>query len=157
MAVKAIKKSVKYRSTDGNEYDTKEEAERHDALWNARNEFDNARKKFGKLLAETQTTGDGEAFEFGWRSYWYVTPTWGGFPELRTIRFSEYQFDFDDSDVFQIFNIEDGNRKRYAISDLYVSKHKARAALIAAQEERVRFFRETIDEHKAFLDRESQR
>ena len=51
MAVKAIKKSVKYRSTDGNEYDTKEEAERHDALWNARNEFDNARKKFGKLLA----------------------------------------------------------------------------------------------------------
>ena len=148
--VKKITRRTKFEASDGREFDTTEEAEKHERITDATREFERARTVLGQLLAETQRTADGERFTFRWAEYWFVRNGFGGFPDIFPVRFERYNFDFDDADQFVIIIYDpDGKARRFPVNALYCRKANADKALVVAQEERIELFRQQLDETKA--------
>jgi hypothetical protein len=151
MAVKKVPQV--YETSDGLEFESKKQAERHEALIEARELFEGARERFGERLAQTQKTADGVSFEFGiCRDYWVVVPCWAGLPRLRKIWFSymgDQRFEISEDDEITLLYSEredgHGSRTRYKISDLYYSEKEAKKALLAAQQKRLEEFTEEVE------------
>ena len=141
-----VEKQVIYKADDGAEFATEAEAIRHDKITEAHRDFERSRKKYGKLLLETQKTADGVAFDLDrWSEYWAVLNTFRTIPDIRPIRFSKYNFDFhyDDDDVLYIVHKEDGqNPRRFKINELYSTREAAAGQLLTCLDE----FRSLIDE-----------
>jgi hypothetical protein len=143
---------VTYRTSDGREFDQKADAERHDALVEARRAYQDAREVFGRLLSAAQLTADGERFDYTrWREYYWITPGWNGRPELEAVSFgygTTFGFDYH-SDRPEI-TVQRGGATRdtrtYQVSELYSSQAKAEAALLVAAEK-------WLEEQKAAIER----
>lgn len=148
-----IKKTeVKFRTTDGSEFDTEKEAEKHEELYQANEAYDTARRRLGKLLAETQKTADGKAFEFGiYRDYYFVTPGYWSWPALQQIPYLGWSWQWDNSgDKFTIFTDHpDGKRLRFEIGNLYADKRLAEKALLEAREKRIAELHEEMEQMRA--------
>lgn len=154
MAVTEI--PTKYSASDGREFNTQDEAERHEQFIVAQKEYETARNRFGRLLAETQLTADGKPFRFdAFKRYWHVTAGWSGMPALSEVRFDGWNYQFDVSDRFVIRQDEgrDGNQRwvEYRIDVLYANYPKAERALLAAQEKWLAVHAEKVDELRAAL------
>ena len=150
MAVKEV--PTKYTTTDGREFNSKDEAERHDALITARDAYEFARHRFAECLARTQRTSDGHLFDFnGIRTYYYVSYNFWGMPALSEVPYMGRFWDFDDRDGF-VFNYKDGDRWReYAIRDMYADKREAEKAVLEAQERRLQDYSEQVAEERKRL------
>lgn len=136
-----------YKASDGKEFDTKEDAERHDAVVTAARKFREARHRLGRVLAEREKTADGHPFEFTvLGDYYYVSPGWGGMPGLSRVSFYVWscEFEVDDEERVTIrLHKQTGppykdSYEEYRIRDLYRDERKAKLALLAAQEEWLR-------------------
>ena len=155
MAVKKVPGT--YAASDGQEFDDEEEAKRHDELITARQEYDDARKKFNRVLAQTQKTADGETFDFGlFTSYYYITDYYYTQPSLKHVNFLGWNFEIDEhDDSVEISQAEGetGREHRFSckISRLYVSKKRAEIALINALESWLDEQRRTVNEIKKDL------
>ena len=126
-----------FKTSDGQKFDTIEEAERHEVLITAREQYNQGRRAFNRALAMTQKTADGELFDFGiFRDYYYITPGWSGCPALQAVNFLGWNYEVEDNDDVKISKERDSDRQRisYPIKDLYRHKRKAEIALVAAQE-----------------------
>lgn len=146
MAVKPVPR--KFETSDGQEFDTKEEAERHDKLTEAKAEFDTAQRKLLVAFAETCKTADGHAFEFGWHKYSYIDQ-FIGWPNLREIEFwrawdQQFRIDTENDDELILIKSEPDRSSHwltrnyeFRISDLYHDRAEALNALIAKQEEEI--------------------
>lgn len=140
MAIEPI--PMRYATDDGQQFATKEEALRHEALVEAEGQCQEAQWRLGRLLAETQRTADGRLFEFTTlRDYWYVSAWWGGLPVLRRVSFYIWNCRVDrdrDQDEVVIWQEESEGKDRrtqeYRIGELYVSERAAEKDLLAAQE-----------------------
>lgn len=144
------KAPVKFQTEDGRKFDTEEEAKRHEKLATARDAFWAARKTLGRLLAETQRTADGEAFTFDFHTYYFVTESWSGMPDVREISFCRYDFDFDDTDVFRVIVCDnDAKHREYRITDLYANRSTADRALLVAQQKRLEELGKLVAETRA--------
>ncbi len=139
--------SVKYRASDGETFNSKAEAERHDALIVARDKYEEAEKAFGILLAETTKTADGCVFEFGWFTYYRIIDGYY-WPQLEEVRLCLPRIAVNAGEV-TIINTINGNYRDYRVSDLYKSKKFAEKALASLQEDRIADYQRQVDEMKA--------
>jgi uncharacterized protein YkwD len=127
-----VKKSVFV--SHGKEFETKAEADKYDALHTARKEYEDAQHKLQQLLAETQKTADGQAFEFGVFHDYHTIVTFYGFPVLTTVSFMCWNWTVQE-DEFGVSIKEDRGRddRFFRITSLYADKRNAEKALAAAQ------------------------
>jgi hypothetical protein len=138
MAIQAVPQ--KFRASDGREFVTQREAERHERLITAETSYRDSRRAFGRALAQTQKTADGALFDFDRWTYIALLRPFGQLPRLREVRFYGFAFDFDDrDDCFTIMQDEGEGQHRYRasyrIDELYTAQAAADVALLAAQEE----------------------
>lgn len=137
------KSKTVYKASDGSEHATEDAADRRSVLVEAQRQFESAAKAVSRSLGATAMTADGEPFEMGgWASYWYVSPGWGGMPQLLQKRC--YSFDaevrLDHREECLILRCLEGEGSRreyrdYEINTLYKSEQKAREALVKACDE----------------------
>ncbi len=131
---------VKYKSSDGQEFETEDEAQSHEKLIEAKERYEAARSAYGQILHESQKTADGCPFEFSiFADYWYIADSWK-FPQLDKVSFFRGNCDLNDEDETVIIQHHDdyrGNRHftNYSIGELYRYKKNAQVALLAAQKE----------------------
>jgi hypothetical protein len=135
------KRPETYSTSDGKEFTDANEAARHEAAVQAVQEFGEARKRLGRLLAGSQRTADGQAFEMGiWRDYYHLAPGYFDMPALVPVNFSyQTEFGLDESGAVTLIKTEhdrSGARRdtSYRVSDLYFRREAAEEALLAAQE-----------------------
>ena len=151
----AVRQEVKFKSSDGQEFNNETEAQRHDALITAREEYKTALAKLNRCIAETARTADGHLFTFGvWQTYHYVTPGYFSMPALAEVPYLGWNWDLNEYDDAVEIVIREGtdNRVRaFKIGDLYMSKRAAQVALIKAQKEWLKEREEQIAENERSL------
>lgn len=139
----AVKESPKTYEAHGREFKTRKEAERHDQLYTAREAYQDAGKKYQRLLAESVKTADGVQFEFGvFRDYYYVTPYFYKMPEIDKVCYlcdswavrGNGEQDVEIRDELQRDGSDKVHRPWVKITDLYYSREAAERALLAARE-----------------------
>lgn len=144
---------VKFKASDGMEFESAVEAERHDGLVLAREAYVEACRLLNRRLAETQRTADGQMFDFGLsRDYWYLAPGWQTMPRMYAISFSGWSCSVEvrsDGGVAIISEDETRSRTAYRIVDLYRNKRKAEEALVAAKEEWLAVRSQEVAEYRA--------
>lgn len=141
----------KFETEDGREFDTREAAERHERVAAATEKYNDARREFGRALAETQKTADGKRFSFDQSCYWYVTDGIFNIPTIVEVRYLGSNLEFDDSDEFTIIDKlyqSDGHvsRNEYKISKLYATEAAAKKAYVDAIEKWATECRKHADE-----------
>lgn len=147
-------------TTDREEFDNQQDAEAHQAVIDAKQEFVAASDKFIRLLAQSYRTADGELFDFTER-YYVVDTGFGFLPELKEVTFyiHDLQHCQIDGKRFYISPWVHSNemtrpgftRKYYEISKLYSKKKNAIKVQVSQYEEHVANNQETIDKLKAML------
>lgn len=134
-----VKQEVKFTSSDGREFDNEVEAQRHDELIVAREEYNNALAKMNSLIVKTTRTADGYLCELGiFKDYWYISPGWHGLPDIRKVPYLGWNWHLSHhNDQVVIVHRESGRDRtdEYAIADLYADKKNALAALVEAQKQ----------------------
>jgi hypothetical protein len=125
MAVRQSK--PKFVASDGEKFDSQEDAERYDLLIEAKRVFDSAKRSYDRALARSQKTADGEPFE-GFDTHWHVGWFRG---EARCCRVSFYEYElrvetdgtieikpYGEKDVYlpikELYRYEKNARKKYA-------------------------------------------
>lgn len=128
---------VMYQSSDGQEFDNQAVAEKHEQFLTARKEYERAQAVYGKLIAESQTTMDGEPFKYNmWHDYWRIVRIWGHIPQIEKIDFHMPNYSVDGFDRVSIHNgYASGGRGPYLVGELYFHKKNAQAALLVAIDE----------------------
>lgn len=144
-----------YRTNDGGEFDTKAAADKHEAMIEAKREFENAQAKFAKAVVGTYKTADGEQFEFRWSQYWYIRDSFS-FPALHPVRLEgwyDQEFCVDNSGKFFVVerSTDRKHESRYDVTELYKDERKARAALADAMQERIKQYRQQLAELRKSL------
>lgn len=133
----AIKEQRTFKASDGKEFDSKTEAQKHDDLAVAREEYKNALRKLNTLIAETTRTADGHLFDLGmWSTYYYITPGYFDMPQLKEVPYLSWNWDLNEyDDAVEIITREGNDQRRfeYKINALYREKRKALAALVETQ------------------------
>jgi hypothetical protein len=152
----------KFKASDGREFDTKKEAERHEAVITAVKEYEDAKHRLGRCLAEREKTADGQPFDFAhWGDYFYVTPGYGGMPGLSRVSFYVWTCTFD-VDGLERVTIRQHRQvgppyqdrvEEYRIRDLYADERAARRALLKAQGEWLTERAKEVAELKAELEK----
>lgn len=137
MAVKTNKQTF---TAAGREYDTREEAERADKLYTARQKLEDAHRAYQKTLGESAKTADGEQFEFGtWGDYWRITNPVYSMPRMVRMQFICWAWSVrsGNEEVVEIAeHKDDGREPAYVpIRELYKSERAAQVALLAAQKQ----------------------
>lgn len=134
----SVREEITFKSSDGREFDNAVEAQRHDELIVARQEYEQALARMNSLIVKTTRTADGYLCELGiFIDYWYVSPGWSGMPNLHKVPYLGWNWHLSyHGDEVVIVHRESGRERsdEYAIKDLYRSKKEALAALVKAQE-----------------------
>lgn len=131
-----------FKTSDGQEFDDEDAAQRHEEFIEAKKDYEAARQRWTRVLAESQTTADGHPFDFSMmRDYWFVTRWIGAMPSLQAVSFYIHNCDVNDNDEGSIHQLRDSGRDgtwiKYRISELYLSKTEATKALVVAQKEHI--------------------
>lgn len=148
----AIKKNPKtYQTDDGREFSSKANASKHEKLAAAWEAYKTARVRLGRIVAESQKTADGVAFDFSRWDYWYVSESWGGMPSLSKVAFYVHSVEFvfredDANDELALLYSDrsDGRLTEYRIGDLYYHEHNAKVALAEAMRERIQMHADAL-------------
>lgn len=133
------KKPEVFRTSDGREFADGEDAERHETLIAAVNEFEKSRENLLCAMAHTNRTADGELMDpTQWGTYYQVL-AWAHDPHVTEVSFyysTEIQLDGDRLYLVTPWLGKDRDSKRYLISELYAHKTNADRALRVLLEER---------------------
>jgi len=126
----------------GKEFDTMGEAQRHSAICDARDELEEAQRKFERVLAEGCKTADGHPFRFGvFADYWSVFAPHRSMPHLVHTEYFCNAWRVREHPVngaLEICHEPSDSEKRgrwIEIRYLYAKEANANAALLAAQRE----------------------
>lgn len=150
-----VQQSKVFTTKDGREFSSREAAEAHEAISTAYLAYERARMILGDLLAKLERTADGQPFRFGvFHDYFYINPAWGGRPHLETVNYCgrnwEYNLEeYSETGEIKLLQTNNGRESAYRVSELYVSKAKAEAALIPLLEEWLEKQRVEIAQMKA--------
>lgn len=151
MAVRVNKQTF---AAAGREFDTKEEAERHDKLYSARIALEDADHAYQMLLAESCLTADRKLFNFGlFRDYWWVFGGgYGGMPSLMRLNYSCRSWTVrDGEDVVEIKDstADRGDGRYIPIRELYTDEGNAKRAMLAKRREWLSGIMRLIEEDEA--------
>lgn len=126
-----------FKSEDGQEFLTEEEARKHDKVLKAQSDYRDAQLTYHRALLRSLKTADGAFFDFGLFNDYYYVDDWGmgSLPYLNKVHFHGWNFQLDEADEAGITMRDGTNHRWFRISDLYVSKHEAQKALLKRQEE----------------------
>lgn len=135
MAVTETK--VMYQSSDGREFDTLDDAVKHDEFTAAREAYERAVAVYGKRIAESTKTLDGIPFVISmWHDYWHVSYQWGRCPVLEKVNFTLPYFEIHENDEVRIrMGMVYEDRRRWSVNELYYEKKNALEALAVAIDE----------------------
>lgn len=149
--VKKIK--AVYRASDGAKFETEAEAEAHEAVVNALEEYTEAKVRFTRAILKTQKTADGHPFDLSRTSVFYIIKSWPYFPHIERVSIYPYNVTVDERDVGTVIDgrWEDYKWKttEYRIADLYQNEQVALRALLEMQEKEMAIHRKTVEETKA--------
>src|SRR3990167_9584838 len=129
----------KFQTTDGLEFPSKEDAQIHQDLIDAKVSYETAFFRYTKKLSEIEKTADGKPFMFKtWETYWYLNDfSFHRVPLLEKIEIgmSNASLDFNESGkIYLVYRREPTQCRHYKIDELYVSEMEAKKALIKARE-----------------------
>lgn len=138
-----------YITSDGREFTNVDDAERHESLVIATNEFEAARKNLLHAMAHTKHTADGQLMDpTRWGTY-YIVREWAIDPHVAEVSFYyDTQIELDGDRIYLVeprWSGKDRGPQRYAIDDLYASKKKAECALRVTLEERAAKLQKRIE------------
>lgn len=143
--MKTVKSKTTYHAKDGREFTDQTAALHYEELLDAKEAYEEAKRNFGKLLAETCNTADGEPFRVGlFSDYWYVTHGYFAMPNLLKVDFWGRNWTLEENrqdeatTVVLIGNLADDGSKMdrgraFRIDELYAKESNAKAALLVAQ------------------------
>lgn len=148
MAVSEI--PTKFQTSDGQEFDNKEEAERHEDVTAAFREWERASEKLDKIIAENTRTADGELFSTRMlQRYYVVRERYGQIPQMFELPWLGMRLRLSQRDEPTIeHRFENGQTAEYEISRLYAKHQNAERALITAQ-------RKWLSEQSASVEEEA--
>lgn len=148
-----VTEQTEFKTSDGRKFSDKREAEKHDALILARQEYKDALRKMNRLIAETTRTADEHLFELvGFHTFYFVAHGWNSKPVLTEVPYIGYNWNLQERhDAVVIVVDRDGSsqtrqRYEYPIGDLYYEKSKALRALVQAQADWLTERRQEIEE-----------
>jgi hypothetical protein len=128
--------AARFKTTDGQEWERKEDAERHQAFVDAEEELAKARRRYQRALAGSQKTADGVAFEPGlMKDYYAIHFTLSG-PRLERISFGGWNFRCehrsDANGVYVVVMDTDiqGRARDFPIRTLYAHERNAKLELL---------------------------
>lgn len=150
MAVKEVPQ--RFKTTDGVEFATKAEAERHQAVVDANQQFEKAQRQLALATIESYKTADGQPFEFSLFVDYYLVVEGIGWPSLHTVSFMRsYSLRFKpEEDGVLSFYEEHGRASRYGrVSELYRCPMAAKRALAEAKQRRLETYQADLDSLRA--------
>ena len=139
-----------YKSNDGAEWPTEEQAEKRDQLMNAEKQLCEATREVMRCLGETALTADGKQFNMReCNDYWRVAENWFSFPEVEKFWFYPHNVyvDYCDKQVDLTVRWYDNERREYQnykIKELYTTEKAAKQACKKLGEERIQEMQERI-------------
>lgn len=151
----ARKKPELFVAEDGKEFESEEEADRHNLLIAADRAFQSARKQYDRVLAESQMTADGEPFRaVAAADYWYVKDVFC-WPELHCVSFYLSNFALNEHGQIELLEYHGRNHdlsvRHFRIADLYARDRNAKRALLKARTERLAELQEGVGKLEAEL------
>lgn len=149
-----------FATTDGQSFEDKKDAERHQALLDAFAAFHDAEARLNRELMENATTADGIRFSFEPWSYYRVQEWWPGMPTLEKVdtlsllteaRACEARVHREGEDVVLVYYRSRANERGYqrqevSIGSLYRLETNALRALAIAQREWLSEATKTVEE-----------
>lgn len=138
---------VVYKSKDGETFKTEGDADAHDKLVAAEQQFNHAVECVRRAFRETAMTADGEPIHcHGWSKYWRVREVFGEKPAIEEISLWSYdvsaRVDTSGSDI--VFEMSGDSSKSWhrsvRASELYARHANAKRALLKVCEERLAQF-----------------
>ena len=130
-----------FRTSDGKEFTSKPDAERHEALVAAAGAYESAQRRYAHALWESQQTADGQRFKFEHWDYYHIA--WSGdWPCLGEVHFYPSRCTLDETDALLIHTTREDARGQtmhlsYRIDELYADERAAKKALLAEQRKRL--------------------
>lgn len=148
----ATRVSQSFRTSDGEEFDSCDDAERHEAVLAAKESFETAAREYGEIMANEAQTADNERIElFCMHDYFYINPNYFGIPDVRRVSFYRWNCHYDLRDGLTISQETDGKYHHYPAKELYRHEKNAQRALIAAQRKRIQEFTDQVDREEKKL------
>lgn len=148
------KQETTYKSADGKKFKTANEADRHDAILLAKDEYDTSRRKLAIALLANERTADGQPIDIANRTLYCVVNKHYS-PMIQECKFywNAWDWGIDDDDRVQLhFRMTDRDKERWVtvkIDDLYADQDKARMAVIEARREIIRNMVDNLAEDEA--------
>lgn len=133
------KKETVFRAGDGKKCKTEAEADRHDEILRAKDEYQTARRHLGLVLLKNERTADGRQICVGNRTLYCVVNSHHA-PQIQECKFfwNAWDWGIDDNDCLQLsFRLGCGDRERWVVvglDDLYADADNARQAVIEAKQ-----------------------
>ena len=142
-----------YQSKTGRSFPTAEEADRYDRLVESKEEYERARAKYARALAETNVTADGHQFELTTlHTYYFVVEPHGwSQPHLGEVSFYLWHCDVDGSNQGVILVKRDDGEgyTTYRISELYYYESAAKAKMAESMEQFISWMQEDLEKLKS--------
>jgi len=132
------KQKTTYESSDGREFKTQAEAERHDAVRLAKKDYEAARWKLGTVLLADELTADGERIEVGVRTLYCIIGRYHA-PVIQecTFYWNSWDWQLGRNDRLELrFRVTRGSDEQWVtvpLSDMYANRDNARQAVIDAK------------------------
>lgn len=146
---------AKYEADDGTLHDSERKANARNALIKAGADLKDAVKRVQRHMLEGATTADGETVDLEkWNELWFIRDAFGHVPTLGRVTFYIHSLDVDldrDQVIVREYHHDErsgGRYQSYRISELYLDKKKAQAALVKLAEERLALFAEDVEKIK---------
>lgn len=151
---KAKKLPTRYEASDGQEFDTEAEAERHSEFVDAKRKYENAKLCYMKVVCEREKTADGEPFNFTMmHDYFIIRDYVGSIPHLERVSFYLHNCTIeDDRQRLEIIQTTGDRRQCYPICQLYYREREANRELVKIRRKRLAEMMQETDEMEKKLE-----
>lgn len=145
-----VSQSIKFTTTDGEEFDTQEEALEHEQVHEAERKYKEAVKELEIAIASKLKTADGHPFKIsGHSEYWYVFGRFNSTrPVVKRVIINKYRFELINNDHGKIKGIScDWDKEQemeFSVEYLYKNENKAWEEVFEILKER----KQSMDDYK---------
>ena len=140
-----VKAKTTYKADDGQTFDSKEEAERHDEIARLKRAYETARDEFGLAVLRGQKTADGKLFKIApGPDYYLLLKPWYSPPRIVSVHFYWTHWDWflgDNEELKLRVKVSVAGRGEetmdIGVSDLYAKRENAIDAFLVANQKAI--------------------